>query len=304
MDHWNLPIPWNNGPGITCYLQRHREAINRVLLGAGLEVCEDIGEIGCTRLAVIQNSTYSFPQWANPDDPVRNAAFGLANHLLTHYPYCFNAVEVYSTDYCTDQARHALSGNPGLKSLTLYLLNDNSLARDKLIRKLIKALPSLEELIFKAKCYPLPRVDVIIDDLVSRRFGLLATLDVAGVRLSPPFVTRFVFALLGNCTITNLGVGGCVYRAGPPSKPGQLFACYLTKRTATLKKLTLRGDYVCQDRVLWGRLTAALSSATTLEELTVDVYIGCKILPEVTALFAEVAGSSPSLAVLQLPLPE
>lgn len=278
MERWNLPIPGNNGRDITCYLQRHREAINRVLLGAGLEVREDIGEIGCTRLAVIQNSTCNFPLRANPDDAVRNEAFSLANYLLTHYPYCFNALEVYSTDYCTDQARDALSVSPGLKSLTLYSLHGKFRASKKRISKLIESMPSLEELIFKAKCYPLPRVGSVIERLVSRRFGQLATLDVAGLRLSPKYVTRFVFALLANCTITNLAVGGCVYRAGPPSEPGQLFASYLTKRTATLKKLTLRGHYVCRDRALWMTLTAALSRATTLEELTVDVYIGSEIL--------------------------
>ncbi|XP_050029548.2 uncharacterized protein [Dermacentor andersoni] len=298
-------VPCTKNGDVTCHLLEHREAINKVLLGAGLELCEDTRQAGGARLALVQVSACNYQHCAQPDDPVKSAAFKLTTDLLTCH-HCFTSLEIYSAAFCTRHVREALSNCPDLKSLTIYFLNhtsrqDNNHAD---IGRLINSLTSLEELVFKTESGPpYPAVELVDCWFLARTLRNLTTLDVRNLKLNPQYVQQFVWALTANRTIANLAVGGCVYSADLHGLHGQLFAYYLMKRAATLKKLTLSDHYVCHNQVLWKRLISAFCQMTALEELTLDVCIGFNIFTEVTALFAEVVLRCPTLRQLLLPWP-
>ncbi|XP_054923613.1 uncharacterized protein [Dermacentor andersoni] len=298
-------VPCTMGSGVRCLLLEHEDAINKVLLGAGLELCEDTRHAGGARLALTQISTCNYPLWDQPHDAVKSAAFMLAKDLLACHR-CFTSLEVYASACCTRHVREALGNCPTLKSLTVYFPHRNPLRDNNHVDvgKLIDSLASLEELVFKTESHlPYPTVEILDGQLLARALIDLTTLDVKVLKLNPEYVPQFVWALIGNSTIADLAVGGCVYKAGLHGAPGQLFAYYLNKRAPTLKKLTLSDDCVCDNRVLWQTLITALCRATPLEELTLEVSIGCEIFTEVTALFAEVVLGCPTLRRLLLPWP-
>ncbi|XP_070380460.1 uncharacterized protein [Dermacentor albipictus] len=306
MEPPNLCVPCTKTTDERCQLLQHQEAINKVLLGAGLELCEDVRQVGGARLAVTQNSACNYPLWAPPDDPVRTSAFKLANDLLTCHSGCFTALEIYSTVCCTRQALDALRKSAALKSLTVCLVDDDSRQDPNHLPVfgVVHSLPSLEELVFKTESDPLhSTVKFGHGHLLGRALGNLTTLDVRALEMSADNVQQLVRALIANRTVADLAVGGCVYRAGFNGTPGEVFARYLTTSAATLKKLTLSDGPICDDLVLWKTLIPALCEMTTLEELSLGLSIGYQIFTEVTALFAELALRCPTLRLLQLPRP-
>ncbi|XP_070380798.1 uncharacterized protein [Dermacentor albipictus] len=306
MEPSNLCVPCTKTTDERCQLLQHREAINEVLLGAGLELCEDVRQVGGARLAVTQYSACNYPLWAPPDDPVRSSAFKLANDLLTCHSRCFTALEIYSTVGCTRQAVGALKESAALKSLTVYLVDGDSRQDHNHLPVfgVVHSLPSLEELVFKTESDPLySTVEFGHGQLLGRSLRSLTTLDVRALEMGTFNAQQLVWSLIAKRTLPDLAVGGCVYRAGVRGTPGKVFAHYLTTSAATLKKLTLSDGPVCDDLVLWKTLIPAFCEMTTLEELNLDLTIGYEIFPEVTALFAEVVLRCPSLRLLQLPRP-
>ncbi|KAH7950127.1 hypothetical protein HPB49_019813 [Dermacentor silvarum] len=299
----HLCVPCTKSNDVRCNLLKDREAINQVLLGAGLELCEDVRQAGGIRLAVTQISACAYPLWAEQDDPVKSAAFKFANDLLARHR-CFTALEVYSAAYCTRQVRDALKRSRSLKSLVVYLLNHNSSQDGNRadVFSLIGSLESLEELVFKTEIDPFySTVQGVDGELLARALRHLTTLDVRDLEMSSENANLFVSALIANHTVVNLAVGGCIYRAGPGDKPGELFARFLTKSATTLKKLTMNDGPTCDNRVLWKTLIPALRGMTTLEELSLDLSIGYEIFTEVTALIGEVVLRCATLRLLQLP---
>lgn len=307
-----LCVPCTKPSDVTCDLLYHREAINKVLLGAGLELCEDTRHAGGTRLAVTQFSYRAYHLWAQEDDLDEDEegdywrALKLSADLLTSH-HCFTSLELYSTDCFTFQVQEALTLSCTLKSLTVYLLYVNSWGTGYYsnVFWLVKTLQSLEELVFKTMIEPCCSLDNCDSEgLLPQALRNLTTLDVRNLEMSPQYGHQFVWALIESTTVAELAVGDCVYRSGPYGEPGKLFAQYLTKTSATLKKLTLSDGFVCDNIVLWMTLIAALWKTTTLEALTLEVTIGHGIFTEVSALFAEVVLRCPALRVLMLPWPE
>ncbi|XP_054923765.1 uncharacterized protein [Dermacentor andersoni] len=306
MEPRNLCVPCTKTTDERCQLLQHREAINEVLLGAGLELCEDVRQVGGARLAVNQHSACNYPLWAEPDDPVRSSAFKLANDLLTCHSRCFTTLEIYSTVCCTRQALDALSKSAALKSLTVCLVDDDSREDHNQLPVfgVVHSLPSLEELVFKTEGDPLySTVKFGHGHLLGRALRNLTTLDVRALEMSTCNALQLLRALIANHTVADLAVGGCVYKAGFNGTPGEVFARYLNTSAATLKKLTLSDGPICDDLVLWKTLIPALCEMTTLEELNLDLSIGYEIFTEMTALLAEVALRCPTLRLLQLPRP-
>ncbi|XP_054923614.1 uncharacterized protein [Dermacentor andersoni] len=303
MEPRSLCVPCTKTPDERCQLLQHREAINEVLLGAGLELCEDVRQVGGARLAVTPISACKYQLWDSPDDWVRSAALILASDLLTCHSRCFTALEIYSTAGCTSQALYALSKSAALKSLTVCLVDDESRHRTHhAVFGFVHALPSLEELVFKTESDT--RYSTIKfghGHLLGRALRNLTTLDVRALEMSTYNAVQLVKALIENRTVADLAVGGCVYRAGFNGTPGEVFARYLTTSAATLKKLTLSDGPVCDDLVLWKTLIPAFCEMITLEELNLDLSIGYEIFPEVTALLAEVVLHCPTIRLLQLP---
>ncbi|XP_075557376.1 uncharacterized protein LOC142589712 [Dermacentor variabilis] len=301
-----LCVPCTKTTDERCQLLQHREAINEGLLGAGLELCEDVRQVGGIRLAVTQISACQFPFWAQTDDQMRSSAFKLANDLLTCHSRCFTALEVYSGACCTCRVRDALSKGGALKSLTVYSPSQRFrlLRKDADVFSLIDSLSSLDELVFKTETGSLnSTVQIFGGRLPARAPRNLTTLDVSRLEWNPECVAQFVWALIANRTVADLAVGGRVYRASFQMVPGELFAHYLIKSAAILKKLTLSDGPTCDDLVLWKTLIPALCKTTSLEELNLDLTIGYEISTEVTALFSQVVLHCPTLRLLQLPRP-
>ncbi|KAL3238749.1 hypothetical protein MRX96_021783 [Rhipicephalus microplus] len=130
----------------------------------------------------------------------------------------------------------------------------------------------------------------------------LKVLDIRYVLVSPKKARALLGALMSNHSVTDLAVNGTVFGAGPKD-PGRLFTLYVARRDAVLRKLTLFENAVCEDRALWTRLTKALSQATTLTELNVNLKMRLSIFAAVTAEFAEVVRQCKTLQSLQLPRP-
>ncbi|XP_070380797.1 uncharacterized protein [Dermacentor albipictus] len=301
MEPRNLCVPCTKTTDERCQLLQHREAINEGLLGAGLELCEDVRQVGGARLAVTQSSACDYPLWAHPDDRDKRAAFKLASDLLTCHSRCFTALETYSGACCTCQVREALSKSPTLKSLTVNLLSRRleQHGNDADVFALVECLSSLDELVFKVDSDSAYWAGRPVDGLLlARAVRNLTTLDVSGLRLNPQHMEWFVGALTANPTIADLAVGGFFYRAGVH---GELFAHYLTRSAASLTKLTLRNASVDEDLVLWRILTGVFCEMTSLEELNLDLTMDYEIFTEVTGHFAEVVVRCPTLRLLQLP---
>ncbi|XP_070379097.1 uncharacterized protein [Dermacentor albipictus] len=303
MEPPNLGVPCTKTTDEKCQLLQHREAVNEVLLGAGLELCEDFRHVGGFRLAVTPISACKYQLWDSPDDWVRSAALILASDLLTCHSRCFTALEIYSTAGCTSQALYALSKSGALKSLTVCLVDDESRYRTHhAVFGFVHALPSLEELVFKTESdQRYSTIKFGHGHLLGRALGTLTTLDVSALEMSAYNALQLVKALIANRTVADLAVGGCVYRAGFNGAPGEVFARYLTTSAATLKKLTLSDGPICDDLVLWKTLIPAFCEMITLEELNLELSIGYEIFPEVSALFAKVVLRCPTIRLLQLP---
>ncbi|KAH7950195.1 hypothetical protein HPB49_020731 [Dermacentor silvarum] len=298
-----LWVPCTKTSDVSCILLHHREAINQVLLGAGLELREDVRCAGGTRLAVTQIAAYLLS--AQQNNPVKSAGFNLANDLLMSH-HCVTALEVYCAACCTYQARAVLTRNPALKSLTVHVPNPNT-CQDGIptaVFTLIESLLYLEELVFKTESATLySPVKCDNDALLAQAGRHLTTLDVRCLDMSAKYAHQFVCALIDSTTVAELAVGGCVYRAGPQAKPGKLFGDYLIRSASILKKLTLSDGPACDNRPLWKTLVAALCKMTALQDLTLEVPIGYEIFTEVTAFFAKVVIRCATLRRLLLPWP-
>ncbi|KAH7950194.1 hypothetical protein HPB49_020730 [Dermacentor silvarum] len=298
-----LWVPCTKTSDVSCILLHHREAINQVLLGAGLELREDVRCAGGTRLAVTQIAAYLLS--AQQNNPVKSAGFNLANDLLMSH-HCVTALEVYCAACCTYQARAVLTRNPALKSLTVHVPNPNT-CQDGIptaVFTLIESLLYLEELVFKTESATLySPVKCDNDALLAEAGRHLTTLDVRCLDMSAKYAHQFVCALIDSTTVAELAVGGCVYRAGPQAKPGKLFGDYLIRSASILKKLTLSDGPACDNRLLWKRLAAVLCKMTALQDLTLEVSIGYEIFTDVTAFFAKVVIRCATLRRLVLPWP-
>ncbi|KAL1475328.1 hypothetical protein MTO96_037378 [Rhipicephalus appendiculatus] len=287
-----LRVPCTKNGDVRCRLLEHRVAINTVLLRAGLEIMEDHRQAGGVRLAVNESVVYSDPVWATPEPWLNHPALEFAHDIIADH-CCLTALEMYLDAPCPPRVVQALRRSRTLKRLAVFLSGDDDTPPTDMFA-LIHSITSLEELIFKPADNTRRHGHILNDGPLGKNvLKHLKVLDVRYVLVSPEKVRALLWALIRNHTVTELAVNKSVFAAGPRD-PGRLFALYVARRRAVLKKLTLYRD--CRDRGLWARLTKALSKATTLTELSLDMTI-----PTVTAELAQVALRCKTLRRLQLP---
>ncbi|KAH6943604.1 hypothetical protein HPB50_024791 [Hyalomma asiaticum] len=271
-----VPCTGNGGNG--CKLLEHRTSVNQILLEAGLEIREDDRHPGGLRMAVTHISVCNSPVWDEPRAWLNNQSLKLARNLIFHH-CCFTAIETYSTVPWPYWMRQALRRSCALKSFTVHLVlrvdahqNDH---QD--IFRLLYSLKSPVELVFEMAPSTLHTTRVPIRGKIPEKtLRHMTTLRAENLIITPPNARAFLCVLLDNHTITDLGVHACVFRRLPRDS-GALFALYLTRRRAALKKLTLADFHCCGDQALWMRLIPALSEMTALEELDVHVSLELEI---------------------------
>ncbi|KAH7986631.1 hypothetical protein HPB51_026634 [Rhipicephalus microplus] len=293
-----LRVSCTKNGDVRCRLLEHRVAINTVLLRAGLEIMEDHKQAGGVRLAVNESLVYSDPAWNTSEPWLYNPALEYAHDLMADH-CCFTAMEVYSDAPCPPRVIQALRRSRTLKRLAIFLSGDDKKCPADMFA-LVYSITSLEELVFLHARGPKILHFMTNGPLAETILKHMKVLDIRYVLVSPKKARAFLGALMRNHTVTDLAVNETVFGAGPKD-PGRLFTLYVARRDAVLKKLTLFENAVCEDRVLWRRLTKALSQATALTELNVDVRLDLSIFAAVTAEFAQVVRRCKTLQSLQLP---
>ncbi|KAH8037585.1 hypothetical protein HPB51_015019 [Rhipicephalus microplus] len=289
-----LRVSCTQNGDVRCRLLEHRVAINTVLLRAGLEIMEDHKEAGGVRLAVNDSLVYSDPAWNTSVHWLENPALEYVQDLMADH-CCFTAMEVYANAPCPPRVVQALRRSRTLKRLAIYFSDKKKCPADMIA--LVNSIPSLVELEFK-NVYR----SFILDKgpLMEEIPQQLKVLDTGRVRMTLEEARAFLWALMRNHTVTDLAVNESVFGAGRRDR-GRLFALFVARRDAVLRKLTLFENDFCEDPALWTRLTKALSKATTLTELNVNVKIDLSIFAAVTAEFAQVVRRCKTLQSLQLP---
>ncbi|XP_075724528.1 uncharacterized protein LOC142767188 [Rhipicephalus microplus] len=266
-----LRVSCTKNGDVRCRLLEHRVAINTVLLRAGLEIIEDHKEAGGVRLAVNDSLVYSDPAWNTSVHWLENPALEYVQDLMADH-CCFTAMEVYANAPCPPRVVQALRRSRTLKRLAIYFSDKKKCPADMIA--LVNSIPSLVELEFK-NVYR----SFILDKgpLMEEIPQQLKVLDTGRVRMTLEEARAFLWALMRNHTVTDLAVNESVFGAGRRDR-GRLFALFVARRDAVLRKLTLFENDFCEDRALWTRLTKALSKATTLTELNVDMKMDLSIL--------------------------
>ncbi|KAH6943117.1 hypothetical protein HPB50_016021 [Hyalomma asiaticum] len=116
----HLYVPCTRSADKCCQLLEHRDAINQVLLGAGLEIREDHKHPGCVRMA-LSRSTACNDLWWTLDFWHNNSSMILVRDLLVEHR-CITALETYSHIPCPLAVQQALRRSPALKTLTVFQL--------------------------------------------------------------------------------------------------------------------------------------------------------------------------------------
>ncbi|XP_065289032.1 uncharacterized protein [Dermacentor albipictus] len=285
-----------------CQLLMHLRRTSRVLLGAYLELVRDDRHPGGIRLAVVRAPSSSCSLLGTSDDPRKKAALRCAEYLLTEHR-CITAVEINGSTAQPPALLAALRSSPSVRSVTVCMVLERIPQTNAAVLEAVDALSHLEELAFASVGCGLQAVFRNITQLrgplLERRTHHLRNLDVSVLMLSAERVNRLLCALTWNHTIAELAVGPCVFTAGF----GQLFARYLTKKDATLKKLTLRSLDLYEDQgTVLPTLAEAFCNMTTLEELNADLYMDIAgFFAGRIAPFMKVVALNSTLRCLRLP---
>ncbi|KAK8781633.1 hypothetical protein V5799_017017, partial [Amblyomma americanum] len=274
---------------------RHLTAFNNILWHAGLYLMEDerdnLGEVSI--VMVPEARRVCTCSSADDDSPCH--AVELLRHLFTVHS-CIVAVEV---NYSIANAESLLEALAIMRSLKRLRISGVPCDKPDIIQRLgdlVRSVDFVEELVFLEGYCPLEVQATLPLDLLEQDGIALTTLDVADLEMSAHLVTQLIAALVQNNTVTQLAVGACVFAcASAPSS--ELFARYLAKENATLRKLTLRAPPL-SSRPGLETVIRAICNMTTLEELIADWSAEDEIDFE---LFSEVVAENRSLRTLSLP---
>ncbi|KAH7956038.1 hypothetical protein HPB52_005760 [Rhipicephalus sanguineus] len=235
----HLHMPCTKVGDSDCQLLLYLRSTKELLLGASLELVEDQRRPGGLRLAVVQAPASPCPLPCSLDKRRKEVALHYAEHLLS--------------EHSTEQPRSllaALGRNLAVKSVTVRLELDHIYDPNVHVLEVVNELSHLEELKFASvSCNMQSRCEDathLKGPLMERRMEHLRSLDVSVLTLRSESVRRLVWALIWNHTITELAVPECVFCAFFHDN-GELFARYLKKKDATLRKLTLKSLGVFKD---------------------------------------------------------
>ncbi|XP_054934000.1 uncharacterized protein [Dermacentor andersoni] len=293
-------IPCTKGDGASCKLLEHHPEINRVLLGAALELREDKrGQSrGDVLIAAVEASTCRFASYSSNENWCKARALNLVERLLAQHR-CITAMEFNSNLMLRPSLLSAVKRHPCLKSFTVcgrFIASDGA----AVVFDVIGSLPQLKNLAFKSYEFEKESstTSCVIDYSFDLRISCLSTLDLAELRIPSTEAGWLVRALIENESITDLCVGECVFSYGDDSYPR--FPTYLAKENCPLRKLTLKSNAYFIRGSLMGKLVDAFCKMNFLKELNVDIVATTMFVPTF-ALFAEVATRSAKLLILKLP---
>ncbi|KAH7956644.1 hypothetical protein HPB52_011462 [Rhipicephalus sanguineus] len=300
----HLHMPCTKVGDSDCQLLLYLRSTRELLLGASLELVEDQRRPGGLRLAVVQAPASPCPLPRSLDERREEAALHYAEHLLSKHR-CITAVEINGSTTQPQSLLAALGRNLAVKSVTVRLALDQIDEANVRVFEVVNGLSHLEELKFApVSCNMQTRCEdatYLKGPLMERRTEHLRRLDVSVLRLSSERVRRLVWALIWNHTITEFAVPECVFCAYFHND-GKLFARYLKKKDATLRKLTLKALGVFKDpENSLPALAKAFCAMTTLEELNMDICLDKDGFAGRIEPFAKVVAQNTTLRSLGLP---
>ncbi|XP_072145998.1 uncharacterized protein [Dermacentor andersoni] len=284
-----LRLNCTRGQNRVCQLLRHLTACNEVLWHAGLQLTEDKrDELGEVSVAIVPRIRRRLPSHTE------RSAIALLCRLIAEHR-CIVSAELHYSVANAGPLDAVLASSSSLKRLRVIGIVTDEPAIRKACTDRFWSLHYAAEFACQHVSGHYGERMTIPNRLLTRDGAALTSLDVAATRMSRPTAGKLIDALIENSTITELAVGACVFSCGPRNRPSERFVQYLTKKDATLRKLTLRAVYF-DTAPGWPILVQAISSMTTLQELAAQFHVGS---PD-SAFFATVIAESRSLRTLSL----
>ncbi|XP_075527036.1 uncharacterized protein LOC142559304 [Dermacentor variabilis] len=299
----SLNIPCTKKDGASCSLMKHRRDLNKVLLGACLELGED-GR-GKSRGAVLiecDQARACVYDAHGPEHVSRQArALDLAVRLLAEHR-CITAIKFSPVWIGRASMRSAINRNRFLKRITMCRALILSPLDDPILLEVLNPIPQRGNVTFNVSeieeewgaDVPMP----------GRSLGLgmdhLTALDVSEVQMSDNHACWLIRELTENKSITELSVSQCVFGYRDEAS-NALFARYLAKEDCALRKLTLKSEhFYCRELPL-REIVDAVCKINALEELNADIETTSEVFMSTVTLFAEVITRSATLRRLRLP---
>ncbi|XP_054934320.2 uncharacterized protein [Dermacentor andersoni] len=284
-----LRLNCTRGQNHVCQLLRHLTACNEVLWHVGLQLSEDQrDELGEVSVAIVPSIRRQLPSHTE------RAAIALLCRLIAEHR-CIVSAELNYSVANRGPLAGVLASSSSLRRLRVIRIASDNLEIHKPFSDIFCSLPYTDEFVFHHVCEHSGARMTIPNRLLTRDGAALTSLDVSATRMNRATAGKLIDALIENNTITELVVGAGVFTCGPRNRPSEQFAQYLTKKDATLRKLTLRAVYFdialgCQI------LVQAISAMTTLRELAAQFHAGSRGCP----LFTRVIAESRSIRTLSL----
>ncbi|KAH6943119.1 hypothetical protein HPB50_016023 [Hyalomma asiaticum] len=282
-----------------CHLLDHLPSLNKVLLDAGLELCEDSLCVNGTgiRIAIVQASGrgYIFDRLG----PRAETGLYTVQCLLTGHR-CITTVEVNRAMRHHPPLIRALNLNRAVENVVISGMDPERSVEDEVAFKVIKTMSQLKRLFFDTKQCPSEYANMrLYARLLKGGTRQLTTLDVADADMSMNHAKWLIRALTRSTTVERLVVGENVFTAGK-RRSGKKFENYLV-HTKTLRTLRLTSKAKFADEVVLRTLIGALCQMQTLEELEVDLDLHMVGFAARVSLFAEVVAQNATLSRLRLP---
>ncbi|XP_075558053.1 uncharacterized protein LOC142590086 [Dermacentor variabilis] len=277
------------GHNRVCQLLRHLTACNEVLWHAGLQLNEDTrDELGDVSVAIVPSIRRRFPSHTE------RAAIVLLCRLIGEHR-CIVSAELNYSVANTAPLDAVLAASSSLRRLRVIGIASDRPEIHNPLSHTSWSPHYTNEFVFHPVCAHSYARLTIPNCLLTRDGAVLTSLHVAATRMNQATAGKLIDALIQNSTITELSVGACVFSCGPRNRPSEHFAHYLTKKDATLRKLTLRAVYFdtapgCQI------LVQAICAMTTLQELAAQFHAGSRDY----VLFTRVIAESRSIRTLSL----
>ncbi|XP_070386067.1 uncharacterized protein [Dermacentor albipictus] len=301
---WNgLNIPCTKKDGASCSLMKHRRELNKVLLGACLELGED-GR-GKSRGAVLvacgeECTCHSFAY--GPVHVSREArALDLAERLLAEHR-CITAIKFKVISMGRPSIHSAIKRNRFLKSITFCPAFLSSPRDDAIFLEMLNPVPQRHNVALNVNEFEEEwDFDVPVSErLLCLGMDHLTALDMSYVEMTDTHACWLVRLLTENKSITELSVSECVFGYSDGAS-NALFARYLAKEDCALRKLTLKSMFLYDGGLPLREIIDAVCNMNTLLELNADIVTASEVFMSTVTLFAEVITRSAIIRRLRLP---
>ncbi|XP_070386086.1 uncharacterized protein [Dermacentor albipictus] len=301
---WNgLIIPCTKKDGASCSLMKHRRDLNKLLLGACLELGEDgFGDsrgavlIACGAACLCGCAAYG------PEQVSREArALNLAEHLLAEHR-CITGIKFKVIWMSRASMRSAINRNRFLKSITFCPTILSSPHDDGILLEILNPIPQRGNVALSVNEFDKEwGVNVAMP---GRSLGLgmdhLTALDMSEVQMAANQACWLIRELTDNKSITELGVSQHVFHYRDEAS-NAVFARYLAKEDCALRKLTLKSSMFDYTGLPLSEIVDAICKMRSLQELYADIVTPGEAFMSTVTLFAEVITRSATIRRLRLP---